>query len=132
MSISSGGASRSPVTVVPDIVALGNASRVPSRETPMGRYLAGVDAHLRAGWILPLEVRALGIQGACEVTFTVDSRGRVQDKHLSRRSGRQELDGLALSAVPHRLKRMPTDLPLETLTVRYTFRSTDTLIAGSR
>jgi len=117
---------------MPEIVALGKANQVPTRDTSLGRYLVGVDQEVRMSWILPLEMRALGIQGTSEVTFIVDSKGRVQDKHLSRRSGRTELDALALAAVPGRLDRMPHDLDLDSLTVRYTFRTTDTLIAGSR
>ena len=101
-------------------------------DSSLGRYLVGVDQEVRMAWILPLEMRALGIQGTSEVTFIVDSKGRVQEKYLSRRSGRTELDALALAAVPKRLDRMPDDLKLDSLTVRYTFRTTDTLIAGSR
>lgn len=121
-----------PAAVIPEIVALGKASQVPTRATSLGRYLVGVDQDVRMSWVLPLEMRALGVQGTSEVTFIVDSKGRVQEKHLSRRSGRAELDALALAAVPNRLDRMPNDLVLESLTVRYTFRTTDTLIAGSR
>ena len=117
---------------MPEIVALGKASQVPTRETSLGRYLVGVDQHVRMSWVLPLELRALGVQGTTEVTFIVDPKGRVQEKHLSRRSGRTELDALALAAVPKRLDRMPADLNLDSLTVRFTFRTTDTLIAGSR
>ena len=118
--------------VMPEIVALGKSSQVPTRETSLGRYLVGVDQDVRMAWVLPLEVRALGIQGTSEVTFIVDSKGRVEEKYLSRRSGRTELDALAMAAVPKRLDRMPEDLILDSLTVRYTFRTTDTLIAGSR
>ena len=117
---------------MPEIVALGKSSQVPTRETSLGRYLVGVDQDVRMAWVLPLEVRALGIQGTSEVTFIVDSKGRVEEKYLSRRSGRTELDALAMAAVPKRLDRMPEDLILDSLTVRYTFRTTDTLIAGSR
>jgi TonB family protein len=121
-----------PAAVMPEIVALGKTSQVPTRETSLGRYLVGVDQDVRMSWVMPLEMRALGVQGTSEVTFIVDSKGRVQEKHLTRRSGRTELDALALAAVPKRLDRMPDDLRLEFLTVRYTFRTTDTLIAGSR
>ena len=127
-----GSPSSPPTAVMPEIVALGKASQVPTRETSLGRYLVGVDQDVRMSWILPLEIRALGVQGTSEVTFIVDSKGRVQEKHLSRRSGRAELDARALAAVPKRLDRMPDDLNLDSLTVRYTFRTTDTLIAGSR
>ena len=121
-----------PLTVAPDHIAIGPSTQVNARRTPLGEYVAQIEDEIRDTWVLPLELRAMGVQGNVEVIFTVNRRGRVIQKTISRHSGNTALDSAALDAVPPRLQRIPRALGQRQISFSYLFRTTDTIIAGSR
>lgn len=99
--------------VLPDDVPEGTVAGAPAADTPLGRYVAQVEALIRAAWDdLELDVhrRALGIQGATTVQFLVTRRGEVEDLRVVRHSGHADLDRLALRAVPTTVPPIPADV----------------------
>ncbi|HMV69171.1 MAG TPA: energy transducer TonB, partial [Myxococcota bacterium] len=98
---------------------------VVARETPLGRYLAGVEADVVRRWyeagLDPLVV-ALGVDREVTLTFRVRRSGRVDAPTLLVSSGDPEVDRAALASVPDRLPRFPSDLDLQAFTHRLTLR----------
>ena len=119
--------------VVPEETELDVASAMSARETPLGRYAAGIDQLLRDAWDPPLEVKVLTGYGVTTVRFVVDGRGRVVDKELVRQSGVAGLDEAALAAIPARVARPSADIAPQrgVISVTYTFRHSSPIVSRS-
>jgi TonB family protein len=117
-----------PLTVADERVRVGAETRLNANATALGKYLAKVDQQIRSAWILPLDLRAMGIQGTVEIAFTVNRWGRVSDPRIVRKSGNTALDQVALRAIPSRFPRIPRRLSKKSIQIAYQFRSTDSLI----
>ena len=124
--------STAPLTVARDEIPFGSETRLNAVGTPLGRYIAKIDQKIRRTWVLPVEMRAMGVQGNVEVSFSVDRRGRVTKRRITRKSGNPDLDQVALNAIPDRFPRIPRNVGLREVNLSYLFRTTDFLIVGSQ
>lgn len=111
--------------VAPLEVTFGDVTALSARATPLGRYLAEVDAVLRARWKVPVELRALGYAGVTVVQVTVDRSGRVRELAITGRSPFPELDAYALAAVPPRLPPLPAEVLGRSAAFQWQFRVGD-------
>lgn len=92
--------------------------------TPLGKYTEEVYAILEQRWFaldLDAHQKALGIQGDVGVVFRISRSGRVYDIDVTRSSGNRELDRMAISAIPERLPRVPSDVESATVVQHITF-----------
>ena len=94
--------------------------------TPLGVWVARAEQRITTRWggldLEPHE-RALGLQGQVTVRYVVAPNGRVSEVGIARSSGNDQLDRMALDAIPTRLPRLPRerrDRPLHhQITLRY-------------
>ena len=120
------------LTTPEEEVAEGDRSSVNAVAHPHAAYMDELDAVIRAAWLesIPVEYKAVGMQGVTTVRFEVDAKGRVVGKEVVRRSGYAELDALALDAIPKRLPRPPEDAADPTFVHQLNFRQTDHWAGG--
>ena len=108
------------LAVLPESFELSAVAAVSVRSHPLGRWAAAADDRIRAGWVWPEELRALGVGGTVVVRYRVTATGVVEDLAVVVSSGHPPLDLAALAAIPSTLPPPPdgyADVPL-----RYTFR----------
>ena len=109
---STGRSASSPQTVLPDDFPLSNDVAVSAMATELGAYLHDVDVRIAAAWNetdLPMEDRALGIQGRVTLVLQIRSTGRVSYVHISASSGNSRLDEMARIAIPRRFRAFPKE-----------------------
>ncbi|TVQ90090.1 MAG: hypothetical protein EA397_14155 [Deltaproteobacteria bacterium] len=101
-----------------------HVARITTADTPLGRYRADLDEIIAANWLasdLPIHERSMGVQGDTTVIFRVKRNGKVQNKHLTQRSGFDALDQLAFDAIPDKLPKVPRELGMRFVYHRYIF-----------
>ena len=122
-----GQAATTPPLVVERTLAEGATTEVAARLHPHAEYMDQLDDGIHQRWreLTPLEVRAMGLQGTVVVTLEIDARGRVVTKSLVKKSGYSELDELALSSIPNKVKRPPAGAAEPMFVYEMEFRHTD-------
>ena len=99
----------------------------------LGVYLEKVEMIIRRRWNreeLPIYDRAIGVQGKVTVQFHIDDKGRISQSFLVSSSGNDELDRLALRAIPDRLPPIPRELAMAGLRHKVTLRYKNPLISS--
>jgi TonB family protein len=128
---SDGSRSSSPQTVLPEDYPLASDVAVSALGTELGAYLHEVDKRISRAWHevdLPMEDRALGIQGRVTLTIQVRSTGKVLRLEVTASSGNARLDEMARQAIPRRFKAFPRTLEFEGISHRVTLRYSNPLI----
>lgn len=116
------GAAWSSQSVLDESVEAGDEAHASSRAHPLGVWMDGVDGQLRAAWIYPDDLRALGVDGVVTLRFLVKPNGKVDRIELLSGSGNGKLDRAALQSVPARVPPIPFGFGQQW--VQYSFRYT--------
>ncbi|MCO4744142.1 MAG: TonB family protein [Proteobacteria bacterium] len=122
------GASTASNQVVTEKEATAAVAKVNTRQTPRGVYAAHIERTLIDGWYatdISIEQRTLGAHGQVTVLFRIRRSGRVADLVLTKSSGDAHMDHLALTSVPKRFARFPSDLRERFLIFEWTFHYRD-------
>jgi TonB family protein len=110
--------------VLPDAFNPDRQPGVRMRATPLGAYLADADATVEAAWLaIPVDPARATLARTVTLAFDIERSGKVTGIAILRPSGDDDLDLIALSAVPKRFKRVPKaidgDRLHHALTLRY-------------
>jgi TonB family protein len=131
---SDGRSAASPQTVLPEEYPLSNSVAVTAMATDLGAYLHEMDLRISRAWNqtdLPMEERALGIQGRVTLVLQIRNTGRVRYLSISASSGNSRLDAMAAEAIPRRFKAFPPGLNIDGITHRITLRYSNPLILST-
>jgi TonB family protein len=100
---------------------VGDVSQVATVADPIAAWLGDVHKVARVGFAeaVPVQLKLDGVEGAAEVNFCVNRRGKVWEPTLSESSGVAGLDNAALAALPARVPRPPEEAELRGLGACY-------------
>lgn len=96
-----------------------------AKKTERGVWITEVDRVVRASWRsqeLPMALRGEQLRGDVSVRFAIGGSGRVDDVKVTRSSGNEWLDALAVAAIPKRVPKPPRSLGSEVTLHEIRFR----------
>jgi len=117
--------------VLPEEYPFASEVAVAAVRTELGVYLHDVDQRIGRAWNevdLPMEERALGIQGRVILTIQIRASGKVARLQVVASSGNARLDEMARKAIPRRFKAFPKALELDGIAHKITLRYSNPLI----